>query len=155
MCFWNLPLTCLFQFTMSKRPGFDYDGSKIVIVPTVSFCGPPAKTPKLSTETSPWPVPKVISNIHITPQKAQINQSHNYNAGEQKCQIPIVQQKVLASDVTSKKSSNVSQAINENYNSQKDISKVNTKAEASCSSWASNYLSSIGHIFKKPNKVSL
>lgn len=135
---------------MSKRPGFIYNGSKIEIVPTVPFCGPPAKMPKLSTKIPPHQGPKVISNIHITPQNAEINQSQEYSNEREK--IPKVsQEKKLPSDLTYKKPSKVSQAVNKNNYSQKNF----TKAEASCSSWASNYLSSIGDMYKKPIKVSL
>lgn len=138
---------------MSKRPGFFYNGSKIEIVP---FCGPPAKTPKLST-LPPQQVPKVVSNVHVSPQNAQINQSQNYSNSMQShskdCEkIPIViQKKNLASDLTSKKTSNVSQVENKSNYSQKDFN----EAQASCNSWASNYLCSIGHTYKNPIKVSL
>lgn len=139
---------------MSKRPGFVYNGAKIEIVP---FCGPPAKTPKLSTKITPQQVPKVVSNVRVNPQNAQINQSQNYSVSMQShskdCEkIPVViQKKDLASDLTSKKTLNVFQVESKSNYSQKDFN----KAQASCNSWASNYLCSIGHTYKNPIKVSL
>lgn len=105
-------------------------------------------------------MPKVVSNLHTTPQNAQINQSENYSGSVQthskNCEkIPIVlQQKGLASDATSKKPSNVFHTVNKNNYSLKDFSESGETEETLCTSGASNYLSSIGRMNKQPIKVS-
>lgn len=132
---------------MSKRSDFVYNGSKIEIVPSVPSCDPPAKKPKLSTKIPQEP--KVITNIDTTTQNAEIGQSQKHSKDCEKIPV-VIQERIIPSSSTAKKSS-VSQAINKNNYSQKNV----IKAEASCSSWASNYLSSIGDIYKKPTKVSL
>lgn len=142
---------------MSKRPGFIYDGSKIVIVPTESFCGPPAKIPKLNPKTLSEAEPILVSNVQTAKNNTQINQSQNNSVNIEKPRkvcvgiSAAIQKNNIGCHVTSKMPVKVPQAVNKSDNSQKDIKKVNKKEAASSAVWTSP---SIAQTHKKPINVS-
>lgn len=108
---------------MSKRPAFTYSGSK-VIAPEPLFC-PPAKIPKLNTntKTSSQPEPKVGNTHKVKHEKT--NQIYQNNSTIQKPQEIGIPRAIedSASRVTSKKRTKRPKDANKEKKDRKNVDK--------------------------------